>query len=174
MEQEAILEEFVQITKDLLGTEQVQSMAQWGQHGKVSCLAHSLFVATTAHKMAKRLGMDTVATARGALLHDLYLYHKRDRSAHSGIQCFDHPKIAAKNAAKITKLTDKEENIILSHMWPLGAMPKSPEAVLVNLADTFCAVVEFLNLFEGDLLVEKVSERLEERIEKKLPCEVLP
>ena len=63
----------------------------------------------------------------GGLLHDLYLYDPRDKSAHPGSQCFDHPRAAARNAEQVTKLSDKERNIILSHMWPLGgALPPVP------------------------------------------------
>lgn len=77
---------------------------------------------------------------RGGLLHDLYLYNSKDKSAHPGWQCFDHPRAAAKNAQALTDLSPKEKNIILSHMWPLGgALPRSPEAWLVDLVDTICA-----------------------------------
>lgn len=136
--------EFCQVTQDLLEHPQVISMAQWLHHGKVTCLAHSLFVAVTAYKIGKKLHLDTTALARAGLLHDFYLYHKRDKSAHEGLQCFDHPKIAVENAKKITDLSEKEENIILSHMFPFGACPpKSLEAILVNGVDTFAALLEF-------------------------------
>lgn len=145
------LEEFVRYTKELLLTDEVQSMAQWSHHGSVSCLDHSLFVAFTSFCLAKKWGLDVEAVARGGLLHDLYLYHKRDRSAHTGLQCFDHPRIAAENSEKITSLSAKEKNIILAHMWPCGGeMPKSREAFLVNWVDTGCAVVEFVKGYDPE------------------------
>lgn len=123
-------------------------MARWAHHGKISCLDHSLFVAYISYRVAKKLRMDVRAASRGALLHDLYLYNSRDKSAHPGNQCIDHPKIAAENAKKLTKLSKKEENIILSHMWPLGgALPRSKEAVLVDFIDTVCAAIEFSRLY---------------------------
>lgn len=149
------LEEFAACTRDLLETEMVQSMVQWGHHGEVSCLDHSLFVAVTSFRIGKKLGLDVSAIGRAGLLHDLYLYHKRDKTAHEGLQCFDHPVLAVKNAKKITKLSEKEENIILSHMWPCGgALPRSPEAVVVNLVDTFCAVLEFTKAYRPFALRE--------------------
>lgn len=150
---ESDLEEFGSLVQDLLETEAVQSMAQWLHHGKVSCLDHTVAVAFVSFRWAKRLGLDKEAVARAGLLHDLYLYHKRDKSKHPGLQSVDHPKIAVVNARKITSLTEKEENIILAHMWPFagfgGAIPKSPEAHLVNLADTILAAGEFCNITKG-------------------------
>ena len=63
-------------------------------------------------RAARWLRLDERAAARGGLLHDLYLYDPRDKSAHPGSQCFDHPRAAARNAEQVTKLSDKERNII--------------------------------------------------------------
>lgn len=140
--------DFTKTAGPLLRAEPVLRMARWRHHGRVTCLDHSLLVAWTAYRWAGRLGLDEGAAARGGLLHDLYLYDPRDKSAHPGPQCMDHPRIAARNAGEVTELTEKERNIILSHMWPLGGQPpRSPEAVLVNLADTACAVLELSGLY---------------------------
>ena len=75
----------------------------------------------TVRTPPKVLGLEGSGdAARGGLLHDLYLYDSKDKSAHPGWQCFDHPRAAARNAGELTWLSDKERNIILSHMWPLG------------------------------------------------------
>jgi len=130
-------------TWDLLSSEQVRMMGRWRHHGPVTTLDHSLFVAYWSYRAARTLRLDASAAARAGLLHDLYLYDPKDRSAHPGNQCFDHPRAAARNAETLTWLTDKERNIILSHMWPLGgALPRSPEALLVDLVDTLCAALE--------------------------------
>lgn len=142
------MQEFYTLTADLLNSSQVQSMSRWAHHGQISTLDHSLSVAYTAFLMAKRLRLDTRAAARGGLLHDLYLYDKNDGDAHSGLQCFDHPKIAAKNAKKFFAISKKEENIILSHMWPASpVMPHSSEAWLVSLADKGSAILELAHLY---------------------------
>ncbi len=149
---------FCGITGDLLQTQQVQSMAKWCHHGRVSTLDHAIFVAYVSYRIARRLGLDNTAVARGGLLHDLYLYHKRDRSAHPGLQCFDHPKVAARNAARITTLTPMEENIILSHMWPVGgALPRSAEAWLVDGVDTLCALLEQVRLYHPGRLSQAIQ-----------------
>ena len=97
---------------------------------------------------------------RGALLHDLYLYDSRDKTAHPGNQCFDHPRFAARNAAALTPLSDKEQNIILSHMWPLGgALPRSLEAWVVDLVDTVCAGLEMSRVCRPSRLRERLGVR---------------
>ncbi|MCI8423850.1 MAG: HDIG domain-containing protein [Lawsonibacter sp.] len=141
------MEDFLQTTWELLGSPEVRSMASWRHHGPITTLDHSLFVAYYSYRAARVLGLDAAAAARGGLLHDLYLYDSRDKSAHPGLQCFDHPKAAARNAARVTRLSDKERNIILSHMWPLGgALPRSREAWLVDLVDTLCASLELARI----------------------------
>ena len=123
------LEEFCRTTEELLGSDDVRMMGRWKHHGHISTLDHSLFVAYCSYRAARALRLDETAAARAGLLHDLYLYDSRDTSAHPGWQCFDHPRAAARNAAELTALSEKERNIILSHMWPLGgALPRSLEA----------------------------------------------
>ena len=154
------MREFVQTTGELLGAEQVRGMARWKHHGPITTLDHSLFVAYLSFRCARALGLDASAAARGGLLHDLYLYDSRDKSAHPGWQCFDHPRAAARNAAELTRLSAKECNIILSQMWPLGgALPRSREAWLVDLVDTLCAGLELLRICRPERLRERLGVR---------------
>ncbi len=135
---------FLNCVGDLLDTPQVQSMRGQPHHPGVTCYEHSVFVAYVAFRLARRWRLDVRSAARGGLLHDLYLYDPRDRSAHPGNQCFDHPKFALRNARALCgRLNAKEENIIISHMWPLARWaPHCREACVVNLADKLCAVAE--------------------------------
>ena len=95
-------QEFVELTRELLDSEPVRMMGRWKHHGPVTTLDHSLFVAFSTYRVARLLRMDVHAAVRGALLHDLYLYDSKDKSAHPGNQCFDHPRFAARNAAALT------------------------------------------------------------------------
>jgi len=154
------MREFVQTTWDLLNSEQVRMMGRWHHHGPVTTLDHSLFVAYCSYRAARALRLDARAAARAGLLHDLYLYDPRDKSAHPGNQCLDHPRAAARNAAALTWLTEKERNIILSHMWPLGgALPRSPEALLVDLVDTLCAALELCRICRPSRLRSRLGVR---------------
>lgn len=149
--------EFLQLTRELLDSDQVRMMGRWRHHGPVTTLDHSLFVAYNAYRAARLLRLDVRAAARGGLLHDLYLYDSRDKSAHPGNQCFDHPVFALRNAQALCgRLTEKEQNIIISHMWPLARrMPRCPEAAVVNLADKLCATAEVLGYWRRSRVREK-------------------
>lgn len=152
------LREFCRATQELLDSDSVRMMGRWRHHGRITCLDHSLFVAYISFRCARLLHLDCSAAARGGLLHDLYLYDSKDKSAHPGWQCFDHPRAAARNAEALTRLTPKERNIILSHMWPLGgAMPRSPEALLVDLVDTICAGLELSHLYHPAVLRQRMG-----------------
>ena len=83
--------DFLQTTRELLESDQVRMMGRWKHHGPISTLDHSLFVAYLSYRAAKVLGLDARAAARGGLLHDLYLYDSKDKSAHPGWQCYVAP-----------------------------------------------------------------------------------
>lgn len=151
------LDEYLAVVGDLLPAGAVQKMKRIRHHGAMSCYDHSLFVSYFSFLWARRRGLDCRAAARAGLLHDLYLYDGHDRTAHPGLQCFDHPEAALRNARRLTALSPKEENIILSHMWPAAKyLPRSPEALIVNAVDTFCAVVELSHLYRRLDLGRKV------------------
>ena len=135
---------------DLMEDTGVQSMRLLPQHAKgVSCYHHSVLVSYTSFLLCRLFGLDFRAAARGGLLHDLYLYNPKDRTAHPGNQCFDHPKFALRNAETLCgRLTPKEQNIIISHMWPLARrMPRCREAFVVNLSDKLCATAEVTHIW---------------------------
>lgn len=139
-------------------------MREIRHHPGVSCYEHSVFVAYTAFRLARHWRLDYHAAARAGLLHDLYLYNPRDRSAYQGNQCFAHPKAALKNAdILVGGLTEKEKNSIISHMWPLARhRPRSKEACVVNLSDKLCATAEVLGYWRNSSMkrmVMRVGQR---------------
>ena len=134
---------YLRCVDDLLSTDQVASMRQWRHHFSATTYDHSLFVSYVACRIARRWNCDYRMAARMGLLHDLYLYDGHDRTAYPGNHCFYHPAAALNNARELVEMSEKEENIIVSHMWPLAkTMPRSREALIVNVADKFCAVLE--------------------------------
>ncbi len=144
------------IVGDLLKTKEVRAMQRIRHHG-MTCYDHSLFVSYLSFLWARKRRLDDRSAARAGLWHDLYLYAGHDRSAHPGLQCFDHPIAAWRNAKRLTRLSPKEENIILSHMWPAARFrPRSREALIVNAVDTFCATVELSHLYSRLGLGRKV------------------
>lgn len=140
---------YLNCVQDLLDSQEVQSMRNIRHHPGMTCFDHSVFVSYVAFRLARRWNLDYMAAARAGLLHDLYLYDAHDKTQYEGNQCFAHPVAALKNARALCgELSPKEENIIISHMWPLSKrMPKYKEALVVNLADKVCATVEVSGIY---------------------------
>ena len=133
----------------------VLEMDQYIQHGCVTTYQHCRNVARVSFWINRRfhVGADETALAVGALLHDFYLYdwHCAGRFQHCrGLRTlfkmhgFIHPLLARENAERCFALSPKVGNIIRSHMWPLTLFhaPSSREAVIVCIADKYCAVLE--------------------------------
>ena len=133
---------------DILQSKNFKYTKEHIQHGNMTVNSHCLNVAKYSLAFSRKLHIkcNERELIRGALLHDYFLYdwHDKDCPRHHFTQ---HPRRAAKNAKKDFKITKKEEEIILSHMFPTGLkLPKSKEAVVLTLADKHCATKEFLHL----------------------------
>ncbi|MCR5053616.1 MAG: HD domain-containing protein [Lachnospiraceae bacterium] len=138
---------FHTITKKLRDDEKIKRMNEYMQHGRVSTFEHVERVARTAFRIDKFFHFKSKEKEllRGAYLHDYFLYdwHHHDGPLHGPY----HPKAALKNALKDFKdLTEREKNIIESHMWPLNItrIPRCREAVIVCVADKIVSIKETL------------------------------
>ena len=144
--EERILEdlEYKSLIEDLLENEMVNRMREYKQHFEISCYEHSLNVSYLTYKWCRKLNLDYKSAARGALLHDLFLYDWRVKSDRKGLHAFTHPKAALENAKKITKLNSKEKDLIVNHMWPVTPnLPKYKETYIVTIMDKYSAVIEY-------------------------------
>ena len=144
--EERILEdiEYKNLIKDLLENDMVNRMREYKQHFEISCFEHSLNVSYLTYKWCKKLNLDYKSAARGALLHDLFLYDWRVKSDRKGLHAFTHPKAALENAKKITKLNSRERDLIVNHMWPVTpSLPKYKETYIVTIMDKYSAVIEY-------------------------------
>ncbi len=130
----------------LLNDPRIQKLGSIPQHEGNSTLQHSVAVARTSFALAQKLGIkvDEKELARGALLHDYYLYDTNTMEYSDYKHGITHPQTALDIASKEFELTLKEKNIIRSHMWPLTLLhpPRSNEALLVSIADKYCAARE--------------------------------
>lgn len=130
----------------------VQEMREFIQHGDVTTYQHCKNVVVVSCWINHRfhLGADETTLAVGAFLHDFYLYDWHKQGSFHGLRHlfemhgFSHPGSACVNAQRVFGITKKEQNIIASHMWPLTFrhIPTCREAVIVCLADKYCAIVE--------------------------------
>ncbi len=133
--------------KDLLKDRHVRRMKSFTQHGKVSTFEHCHSVARLSYDINRALHLhaDERILARGAMLHDFYLYdwHHKDGGNHK-LHGFFHAGKAADNAVKLLHEDERVEAIIRSHMWPLNItkIPQSREAWIVCMADKVCSLRE--------------------------------
>lgn len=127
----------------------IRELEKYPQHEVTNSFVHSHNVAVYAFHLARKKdwGIDLNTLALGAMLHDYYLYDIKESGLTDYQHGVRHPVTALENAGQCFDIDDKVKNIILSHMWPLPFVerPKSREAVLVNLADKYCAYQEMKN-----------------------------
>ncbi len=145
-QKDARTREYYIYVKDLLENEVVQSMKQFRHHYGTSCYQHSINVSYYNYLLCKKLGLDAKAGARAGLLHDLFLYDRKVyiRTKGERLHGFRHPKIALDNANIHFELSEREEDIIEKHMWPLTLeLPKYSESYVIVLVDKCCAVAEW-------------------------------
>lgn len=154
--------EFDLCLADMINNESVQRMKDYMQHGGISCLRHCLFVSYLSFRVCKKLRLDYRSAARGALLHDLFLYDWHLTRPPEGLHAFVHPEIALRNATELFTLNDKEKDIIFNHMWPVTfRLPRCRETVVVLMVDKYCAVME---------CVEVGYRRLLRRLKLRYAC----
>lgn len=155
--------EFADQIDDLLHTPAVQNLQYYPHHHRVTRYEHVLLVAQLSFRIARAWGLDSRAVARSALLHDLY---HGGKDANYLRHSRTHPLTALHNAMNVTTLSEKEQNIIASHMWPLcTARPQSREAWLVNAVDTLTAFVDVLGC-NGKLRKQTGSDRMKEQAQE--------
>lgn len=136
---------YLACVQDILDHPVFQSMDHYFQHGKTTCKEHCIRVSYLSYRICRRLGWDSRAAARAALLHDLFLYdwHTRAKLTGKRFHGFTHPRTAMENAVKYFELSGSEKNAILRHMWPLTVIPPAtPEGFAVCCADKICSAAE--------------------------------
>ena len=135
-------QEFMKYVGHLIDHPRFQRLDGIIQHQHSTRMEHSINVAYTSFRIARKLGWDSKSTARGGLLHDFFYYDWRVTNfnkGHAGV----HPRIAVRNARKLIDLNKKEEDIILKHMWGATiAPPRYKEGYIVTMVDKYWAVRE--------------------------------
>lgn len=134
-------QEFESITRDILTHPEFIKLKSELHHG-ISRYEHSLRVAKTSYNLAKAMNLDYKSITRAGLLHDFYFdaelidFNKRKTLV-------EHPKIALQNSKRYFELNERQENAIVSHMFPLkGKIPKYKESFVVGISDKIVATHE--------------------------------
>ncbi len=137
--------EYYDMVKDLLSNGCVRRLENFNHHFNITRFQHSLNVSYYNFKICRFLHLDARAAARAGLLHDLYFYDNGSlfNFRFNYFNGTNHPKIALYNSSKLEKLTPKESDMILRHMFPLTlSPPKTLEGFIITLTDKGCAVAE--------------------------------
>ncbi len=144
---------FEEIAYQVINTKKYQSLKNDSHHGLTRYI-HSMKVAKLTYKIAKFLKVDYVSATRGALLHDYF-----NDDEYLNVKGLDkpriHPFLALNNAKYEHNLNIIEENIIISHMYPIGKIkPSFIESWIVTSVDKLVAIDEcVLYKFKDELLV---------------------
>ncbi len=145
----------------LIENEKILSMDAFIQHSDITCLDHCIYVSYMSYRLCKKLRFDYCSAARGAMLHDFFLYDWHKIKPYEGLHGFHHSKIALRNANEHFELTDMEKDIIHKHMWPLTSkVPKYKESLIVLLVDKYCATTEILRIAKKKRLMVKAYKDL--------------
>ena len=136
---------------DILDSVNFQLTREHIQHGTVTVHAHCINVAKYSLMLADKLKIRVRRREliRGALLHDYFLYDWHDKNHINPFKLhgFFHPGRALKNAIRDFELTEREQDIIRKHMWPMTIIPpKCREAWIVTAADKWVSLLETLRI----------------------------
>jgi uncharacterized protein len=164
-------DEFYEIIKDIYEHEEFLKLKNHYHHNS-SIYEHVMDVSYFSYRVSKFLKLDYPSTARGALLHDFFLYDWRNHDVpdlpeekHHGIE---HPKIALANAGKNFILNDIEKDIIIKHMWPLTLVPpKFKESFIVSFADKYLASKEYVTKLKPEKAVRRIKKQQKDQHPKK-------
>lgn len=136
-------DEYLQIISKIISNRKFKKLQDEVHHHNTNRYKHLVDVSYRTYKVCKKKNLDYVSATRAAVLHDFYFDNDFDKSR---LRMFSHYKVAIGNANKICNLNMKEENIIASHMFPVGGkLPKYKESIIVNAIDDMISIKERVN-----------------------------
>lgn len=134
---------YIKMVRDILDDKEFNKIKYIEHHG-ITRFNHSLKVSYYSYKIAKVFKLDYMQTARGGLLHDFFLSNNDRTFKEQILSIFVHPKRAEKNANAKFNITEKEADMIRSHMFPVNlTIPRYAESWIVNIVDKVVGIYEF-------------------------------
>ncbi|MDO5559132.1 MAG: HD family phosphohydrolase [Oscillospiraceae bacterium] len=130
---------------DIITDDLVLTMKSFVQHGQTSTFQHCVNVSYYNYKLCKFLKLNARSAARAGLLHDFFLYdwHTHRKLTGNRFHGLTHPAVALSNASAHFELDEREQDIILKHMFPLTLrLPSYKETVVIILVDKYCGFIE--------------------------------
>lgn len=141
--------EFKRLIKPIIDNKEFQKTKTIQHHG-MTRYDHSLRVAYFSYLITKALRLDYKETAEAALLHDFFTDEVVNKNAVAKLR--KHPVHAVENAKKYFELSEKQEDIIKTHMFPVTfTPPKYLESWIVDIVDDVAAIYERTYSVKKDL-----------------------
>lgn len=142
-------EEFFGIIKPIVENEEFKKTKEISHHG-ITRFNHSMRVAYFSYKITKALGLDYHETAEAAMLHDFFLDEVEDENPIAKLR--RHPNHAVTKSLEHFDLTDKQVDIIKTHMFPVTfTPPKYMESWIVDIVDDASAIYEKFYCFRREI-----------------------
>lgn len=140
---------YFKIVDDIILNNEFKKINKCVHHG-LSRFDHSCRVSYYSYKITKLLKLDYIDTARAGLLHDFFL-SENNTSKEKMQSMFIHSKKSLEKSKELFYLSDKEKDIIYTHMFPLNInrVPKYLESWIVSLVDKTVATYEFSLSFKN-------------------------
>lgn len=139
---------FFELLENVLENSRFAEEADCLQHGTTSIMLHSIAVAHLSCRVARRMGWTAHLSEleRAALLHDFFLYDWHRPAPGQELHAFKHASRAATRArAAFPDLTEREDDSIRCHMFPITAVPPHHrEGWIITCVDKWCASYETL------------------------------
>lgn len=139
--------EYMDIVSPYLSNIKVQTLKNIPHHESSNRLEHSVKVSYLCYKICKKFKLNYKSAAKAGILHDLYFNRINEMTGFKDkFKLFSnrHPVDALMNARSLFELSKLEENMILSHMWPVSKfVPKHKESFLLGCADKMVSLGDY-------------------------------
>lgn len=135
--------QYKMIVDYILNDKEFNKISSSYHHG-TDRLDHSIKVSYYSYLIARKFGLDYETSATAGLLHDFFITSNNKTLIESTESLFKHAKIASNNAIEQFGISEKEKNIIETHMFPIN--PKPPrfiEGWIVSMVDKAVGLFEF-------------------------------
>ncbi len=133
-------EEFTEIINPIIENDEFLKTKESVHHG-INRLDHLMRVSYFSYIITRFCRLNYKETARAGLLHDFFTDETEGKSQIKALR--QHPTYALENAKKYYNLTDREEDIIKTHMFPVTfTPPKYMESWIVDIVDDAASIYE--------------------------------
>lgn len=163
------MDEFINIISGFLKVPKILELDNFVQHRYTTRLLHCATVSFLTYRECKMRYLNWIQATEAAFLHDFFLYDWRDLRNPEKCHAYAHPAVALENSKQLTNITSMQENIILSHMWPLTIHnPLSSEARIVAKMDKYATAMELSSILYSWTTINVIRDEIN-RIAFKVP-----